>query len=160
MDLRWAATHADITAARQFFEEYAAALDFSLTFQHFAAELAHLPGNYAAPAGSLLLAFHGDQTAGCVALRSLKDGVCELKRPASWTWNRTGTIPLRVQGIWNSGCALYRLIPIEPTPARRRREASRLPVPGSAASQLDFYTHFSPSRVLVLFSLGIFSAVT
>jgi ribosomal protein S18 acetylase RimI-like enzyme len=43
-------------------------------------ELAGLPGKYAPPKGSLLIAYHDDKPAGCVALRSLGDGVCEMKR--------------------------------------------------------------------------------
>jgi putative acetyltransferase len=40
------------------------------------AELAALPGGYAA----ILLAREGDEIAGCVALRPLEEGACEMKR--------------------------------------------------------------------------------
>lgn len=46
----------------------------------FEAELAALPGAYAPPKGRLLLACVDGVPAGCVALRDLGDGACEMKR--------------------------------------------------------------------------------
>ena len=56
MDLIHASTEAHFDEARRLFEEYAASLDFDLSFQNFVEELANLPGDYAPPSGCLLLA--------------------------------------------------------------------------------------------------------
>ena len=70
----------DIEHARQLFKEYAAWLEIDLCFQNFAKELAELPGEYAPPTGRLFLASKDTGIAGCVALRKIGDGVCEIKR--------------------------------------------------------------------------------
>ncbi len=56
---------------REIFREYAATLGVDLAFQDFEAELASLPGDYAAPRGHLLLAQVDGAIAGCCALRPL-----------------------------------------------------------------------------------------
>ena len=75
-----AETNEDITKVKELFVEYAESLGFDLGFQNFQEEAANLPGKYAPPEGSLLLAKYRDQTAGCVALRRLTGGICEGKR--------------------------------------------------------------------------------
>jgi ribosomal protein S18 acetylase RimI-like enzyme len=69
-----------IEATRGLFKEYEASLGIELTFQGFAREVAELPGAYAPPAGRLFLAMDGPDHVGCVALRPLGDGICEMKR--------------------------------------------------------------------------------
>ena len=73
-------TQEHIDHARTLFEEYAANLGISLCFQNFDQELKGLPGKYAPPDGRLLLATEDDDLAGCIAMRKLKPGVCEMKR--------------------------------------------------------------------------------
>lgn len=70
----------DLQQVKQLFKEYAASLDFDLSFQDFAKELARLPGEYAPPEGCLLLAQWKGEIAGCVALRRIEPEVCEMKR--------------------------------------------------------------------------------
>lgn len=70
----------DIAACRELFTEYQQSLGVSLCFQGFDRELAGLPGDYAPPAGALLLARAGAQPAGCVALRPLAGRDAEIKR--------------------------------------------------------------------------------
>jgi putative acetyltransferase len=65
---------------RKLFLEYSRSIEVDLSFQGFAEELAALPGDYAQPAGRLVLAFDGSETAGCGALRPIGDRVCEMKR--------------------------------------------------------------------------------
>jgi putative acetyltransferase len=69
-----------IDRARELFKEYAAGLGIDLCFQHFDKELALLPGDYVPPTGCLFLAMEGDTAVGCVALRRIADGICEMKR--------------------------------------------------------------------------------
>ncbi len=78
--IRAAASKDDWVEARRLFEEYAASLDFDLSFQDFDREVASLPGDYAPPRGAILLAEDDSGVAGCVALRPLADGTCEMKR--------------------------------------------------------------------------------
>jgi ribosomal protein S18 acetylase RimI-like enzyme len=65
---------------RTLFLQYADSLGFDLGFQNFEQELESLPGDYAALNGCLLIAESSGNWAGCVALRSLEDDICEMKR--------------------------------------------------------------------------------
>ena len=75
-----AKTTDQIGTARELFLEYAESLGIDLCFQNFEKELADLPGSYAPPHGRLLLLRHDDRLAGCVGLRKIGDGICEMKR--------------------------------------------------------------------------------
>jgi ribosomal protein S18 acetylase RimI-like enzyme len=79
--IRRAQTPDDLNAARQLFREYVESLDFALDFQDFEREMDNLPGPYAPPHGTLLLAEKDDEPVGVVAVQPLDDeGVCEMKR--------------------------------------------------------------------------------
>jgi putative acetyltransferase len=69
-----------LIAARNLFVRYAEFLGFDLSFQEFQQELDGLPGDYARPDGQTLLAIEDDHAVGCVAMRKLGDGICEMKR--------------------------------------------------------------------------------
>ncbi|MCE9659666.1 MAG: GNAT family N-acetyltransferase [Burkholderiales bacterium] len=84
IELRRAESEAELAQAAEVMREYAATLGIDLCFQNFDAELATLPGDYAAPGGQLLLAWVDGRLAGCGALRALPDvdyaNACEMKR--------------------------------------------------------------------------------
>lgn len=77
-------TPEQLEVTRLVFREYAGELGIDLGFQDFDAELAGLPGDYAAPEGALLLALVDGEIAGCCALRALHSAdysnACEMKR--------------------------------------------------------------------------------
>jgi len=75
-----ARTGRNLELAKTLFREYSASLSFDLDFQDFEEELANLPSGYASPEGCVLIATHTGQPAGCVALRKLSAGACEMKR--------------------------------------------------------------------------------
>ena len=80
VSIHGAETAEQIAAVRELFLEYAEWLGFSLCFQGFYQELASLPGRYSPPSGRLFLATVDAQAAGCIGLREMEAGVCEMKR--------------------------------------------------------------------------------
>ena len=75
-----AVTEQQIAEAKAIFREYETWLGMSLCFQGFEEELAGLPGKYAPPNGRLYLAYSGDEVIGCIAMREIEPGICEMKR--------------------------------------------------------------------------------
>ena len=80
MHVRSADLPDEVPVVRALFAEYAAGLELDLCFQGFADELATLPGRYATPAGGVWLGLVDEVAVGCVALRALDAGRCEIKR--------------------------------------------------------------------------------
>jgi ribosomal protein S18 acetylase RimI-like enzyme len=84
VELRPPVSVEDWSATRAIFQEYAASLTVDLCFQGFDAELTNLPGDYAQPRGTLLLAWVDGSVAGCCALRPLDacdyTNAAEMKR--------------------------------------------------------------------------------
>ena len=80
---------------RLLFKEYASSLGAAVRLREFMQELTHLPGEYAAPKGALLVAFVDGNPAGCVAVRPLDDDGCEMRR----LWVRH---PFRSKGVGRS----------------------------------------------------------
>ena len=80
VSIRGPTSIADLAEIRTLFNEYAASLGVDFGFQDFESELSGLPGAYVAPDGRLLLAISSDRAVGCVAVRKLEPGFCEMKR--------------------------------------------------------------------------------
>lgn len=80
LNIRKAETLEDYQLAKTLFQEYADSLYYTLDTKGFQEEVASLPGNYAPPGGFILLAFLGEEPAGCVALERLEKNICEMKR--------------------------------------------------------------------------------
>jgi len=92
----------------------------------FDEELAGLPGKYVRPHGRLLLAYVDGKPAGCVALRDLGDGNCEMKRmfvPETFRGRGVGRA-LAERIIAEGKEAGYRAMRLDTS--RRQSEAMRL----------------------------------
>jgi arsenate reductase len=115
----------DVPAAVTLLREYQRAVGGDLCFKTFDEELASLPGEYAPPAGALLLARADAKVMGCVAVKRLRDGVCEMKRlyvrpaVASAGIGRT----LATRAIETARRAGYRLMELETLPTMPNAQA-------------------------------------
>jgi GNAT superfamily N-acetyltransferase len=117
---------ADLDAVRGLFRDYVLTPDVAVCVEGFEAEIAGLPGIYAEPRGTLLLARVGTEAAGCIVLKPVGDDVAEMKR-----------LFVRPQFRGRSiGAALTQAV-IE---AARRRGYARL--------RLDTLPHMKEARVI------------
>lgn len=141
-----------LSEARRLFAEYAEGLGIDLAFQGFEAELAGLPGAYAPPGGRLLIARVQGMVAGCVGVRPLEPGICEMKRlyvrseargfgvgrrlaeAAIGEARAAGYRSMRLDTLETMGAAqaLSRALGFGPIPPYRHN-----PVPGTAFLSLD-----------------------
>lgn len=80
IEVRQAASAAEIEEVRGLFREYERWVDEPCCFATFEQELAGLPGEYLPPAGRLFLASEAGLAAGCAALRRLDATTGEMKR--------------------------------------------------------------------------------
>ena len=73
-------TPEELEEVRNIFIEYSEFLQVDLCFQDFEQELQTLHQVYSPPKGCIILAKQNDKTVGCIALKPIGDGVCEMKR--------------------------------------------------------------------------------
>jgi ribosomal protein S18 acetylase RimI-like enzyme len=103
---------------RSYADEFAGLLAETLCLQGFAAEVAGLPGRYGPPTGCLLLAMDGRIPAGCVGLRDLGNGTCEMKRLyVTPPYRGRGTGRLLVKSVIHRGGSMgYRRMVLDTLP--------------------------------------------
>ena len=69
-----------VAQAKALFQEYAETRKNDPALEDFHEEIGNLPGEYAAPDGSLILAYSDGKLAGCVAVHKLGAGFCQITR--------------------------------------------------------------------------------
>lgn len=70
----------ELEEVRNIFLEYAEFLQVDLCFQDFDKELQTIHQVYSPPKGCIILAKQNEQILGCVALKPIAEGICEMKR--------------------------------------------------------------------------------
>jgi ribosomal protein S18 acetylase RimI-like enzyme len=154
-----AETPETLAIVRSLFEEYAAALEVDLGFQHFTEEVAGLPGDYARPSGGLMLGFEGPEPVGCVAFRPLEPGIAEMKRlyvrraARGGGWGRR----LAERAVSDARRAGYQRMRLDTLPAMRSAQGLYLalgfaeiapyrhnPVPGARFLELELRPNLRP----------------
>ena len=81
-EVSYVKTEEQVAQVGAMLREYRVELPVDFCFVDFDREVEGLPGDYAEPRGTLLLATVSGQPAGCVALRPFRgiQGACEMKR--------------------------------------------------------------------------------
>ena len=153
-----------VADARLLFKECASSLGFDLSLRDFAHEVAELPGEYVSPTGALLVALCDGQPCGCVAMRPLEAGVCEMKRlhvrhtcrgkglgrrlvdAVAWIARESGYNAMRVNTLpWmRDAIAGYRSLGFEPLPPHRNN-----PIAGTQSLELAL-TGYQPHHPRVV----------
>ncbi len=142
----------ELILARELIREYGDSLGVDLSFQGFEAELRGLPGDYAPPGGALLLAFLGEECAGCIAVRPLSRDLCEMKRLyVRPRWRGLGIGRQLIEAVLGEARrAGYRAIRLDTLPSMTAARAMYValgfraiapyyesPIPGTAFLELD-----------------------
>jgi putative acetyltransferase len=119
-----------ISQARTLFQEYAMSPGVVACLQDFERELASLPGFYGRPTGRLLLALRHDpagvdEPIGCVGLRKLEKGICEMKRLYVRSgFRKEGVGQVLVENLIADACALgYKKLRLDTLPSMREAQA-------------------------------------
>jgi len=144
-----------VDLVRELMREYGASLGVDLSYQNFEEELRLLPGEYAPPLGTLLLALDGEDAAGCVAIRPFGQDFCEMKRlyvRAAWRACGLGRrlVEAALEDARRAGYRFARLDTLPSMTAARRLYAQlgfraiapyyQSPIVGTAFLQLDLDT--------------------
>jgi ribosomal protein S18 acetylase RimI-like enzyme len=80
ISIKEAETPNEFAQGANLFQQYAVFIGVDLSFQNFAEELKTIDKQYKKPYGTLLIAYDGTKTVGCIALRKLDSETAELKR--------------------------------------------------------------------------------
>jgi len=70
----------DIEQTKSIIEAYVKCIGIDLYFQNIDDELERFPEKYKEPDGAFFVAKDKDKVVGCIGMKSLGDGVCEMKR--------------------------------------------------------------------------------
>ncbi|MDR1834443.1 MAG: GNAT family N-acetyltransferase [Fusobacteriaceae bacterium] len=122
----------EIEPTKNLIREYVRWIGSDLSFQGIEEEVQHFPQKYEAPDGAFFVAVDGDVVVGCVGLKKIGDGICEMKR-------------LYVKDAWKGrgiGKTLVNLI---------QREALKL---GYRKMRLDTITGLMPAAIALYESEG------